>query len=102
MEKECDHKLRVLHIDNDGEFMAAEFIAYCADKGIQCHYSVPYSPQQNGMVERHNQTVVVVARALLKQHGMPAVYWGEAVMATIHLLNCSPTSALNNKTSYEA
>jgi hypothetical protein len=46
--------------------------------------------------------VVATARALLKQRGMPAIYWGEAVMTVIHLLNCSPTKALDDKMSYEA
>jgi hypothetical protein len=41
------------------------------------------------------QTVVAAARVLLKQRGMPAIYWGEAVMIVVHLLNCSPTSALD-------
>ena len=54
------------------------------------------------MVKRRNQTVVVLAHALLKQHGMPSVYWGEAVMTAIHLLNRSSTSALDGKTPYEA
>jgi transposase InsO family protein len=74
-EAECGCKLRVLHTDNGGEFTAAEFASYCTDEGIQRHYSVPYSPQQNGVVERRNQIVVVMARALLKQMGMPVVFW---------------------------
>ena len=98
VEKEYSHKLWVLHTDNGGEFTAAELAAYCVDEGIQRHYSAPYSPQQNGMVERRNKTVVAAARALLKQRGMPAIYWGEAVMTVVHLLNCSPTSALDGKT----
>jgi transposase InsO family protein len=75
-EKECSHKLRVLRTDNDGEFTAAEFVAYCADEVIQRHFSAPYTPQQNNVIERRNQTVVATARALLKQRGMPAIYWG--------------------------
>ena len=51
---ECGRKLRVLRTDNGGEFTTAEFAAYCADKGIQRHYSAPYSPQQNAVVERRN------------------------------------------------
>lgn len=89
-------------MDNGGEFTTAEFAAYCADKGIQRHFSAPYTPQQNGIVERRNQTVVATARALLKQRGMPAIYWGEAVMTAVHLLNRSPTKALDGKTPYEA
>jgi transposase InsO family protein len=50
--EECSCKLRVLRTDNGSEFTAAEFAAYCADEGIQRHYSVPYSPQQNGVVRQ--------------------------------------------------
>ncbi|WVZ93487.1 LOW QUALITY PROTEIN: hypothetical protein U9M48_039462 [Paspalum notatum var. saurae] len=96
-EAECGRKLRVLRTDNGGEFTAAEFASYCADEGIRRHYSAPYSPQQNGVVERRNQTVVGMAR-----EGMPAVFWGEAVATAVYILNRSPTKALNGKTPYEA
>ncbi|KAM0853640.1 hypothetical protein ACQ4PT_050938 [Festuca glaucescens] len=61
-EAECGRKLRVLRTDNGGEFTATEFASYCADEGIQRHYSAPYSPQQNGVVERRNQTVALDGR----------------------------------------
>jgi transposase InsO family protein len=101
-EAECGRKLRVLRTDNGDEFMAAEFMSYCADEGIQRHYSAPYSPQQNGVVERRNQMVVGMARALLKQRGMHVVFWGEAVVTAVYIINRSPTKALNGRTSYEA
>ena len=101
-EAECGRKLRVLRTDNGGEFTAAEFASYCADEGVQRHYSAPYSPQQNGVVERRNQTVVGMARALLKQRGMPATFWGEAVVTAVYILNRSPTKALDGRTPYEA
>jgi transposase InsO family protein len=63
---ECIRKLRVLHTDNGGEFTVAEFTSYCTDEGVQRHYSVSYNPQQNDVVERRNQTIVGMARALLK------------------------------------
>jgi transposase InsO family protein len=65
-EKECDRKLRVLRTDNGGEFTTVEFTAYCADEGITRHFLAPYTPQQNRVVERRNQTMVAMARALLK------------------------------------
>jgi hypothetical protein len=43
-----------------------------------------------------------MARALLKQRGMPAVFWGEAVVTTVYILNRSPTKALNGRMPYEA
>jgi hypothetical protein len=101
-EAECGRKLRVLRTDNGGEFTAAEFASYCAEEGIQRHYSAPYNPQQNGVVERRNQTVVGMTRALLKQRGMPAVFWGEAVVTAVYILNRSPTKALDGRTPYEA
>jgi transposase InsO family protein len=101
-EAECGRKLRMLCSDNGGEFTTAEFASYCADEGVQRHYSAPYSPQQNGVVERRNHTVVGMARALLKQRGMPAVFWGEAVVTVVYILNRSPTKALNGRTPYEA
>jgi transposase InsO family protein len=101
-EAECGRKLCVLRTDNGGEFMTVEFTSYCADEGVQRHYSTPYNPQQNGVVERRNQTVVGMARALLKQRGMPAVFWGEEVVTTVYILNRSPTKALNGRTSYKA
>jgi transposase InsO family protein len=73
-EAEYDRKLRVLRTDNGGEFTTVEFASYCADEGVQRHYSVSYNPHQNGVVERRNQTVVGMARALLNQRRMPAVF----------------------------
>jgi transposase InsO family protein len=74
VEAECGRKLCVPHTDNDSEFTVAEFTSYCADEGVQCHYSASYIPQQNDVVERCNQTVVGMARVLLKQRGMSAVF----------------------------
>jgi transposase InsO family protein len=67
-EAKCDRKLRVLRIDN-----VTEFTSYCANEGVHRHYSAPYSPQQNGVVERRNQTVVGMTRALHNQRRMSAV-----------------------------
>jgi hypothetical protein len=104
--EECGRKPHVLRTDIGGEFMVAEFMVaefmvYCTDEGIQRHYSTSYAPQQNGVVERCNETVVATARALLKQRGMPAIYWGVAVRTAVHLLNRSPTKALDGKMPYE-
>jgi transposase InsO family protein len=60
-EAECGRKLRVLRTDNGGEFTVAEFASYYADESVHRHYSALYNPQQNGVVERRNQTVVGMA-----------------------------------------
>jgi hypothetical protein len=70
--------------------------------GIKHYTTTPYSPQQNGVVERRNQSVVEMARCLLKTMSVPSVFWGEAVRTAVYLLNRSPTKALNNMTPFEA
>jgi hypothetical protein len=80
----------------------AEFMSYCVDEGVQRHYSALYSPQQNDVVERCNQMVVGMAWVVLKQRGMPAVFWGEAVVTVVYIFIRSPTKALNGRTPYEA
>jgi transposase InsO family protein len=92
----------VLRTDNGGEFTTAEFTSYCTDEGVQRHYSMPYSPQQNDVVEQCNQTVVGMAQALLKLRGMPTIFYGEAVVMVVYIFNRSPTKALNGRTLYEA
>jgi hypothetical protein len=58
--------------------------------------------QQNGVVERHNQTVVAMVRALQKQRRMPAEFWGEAAVTAVYLQNRLPTKSLTGRTPYEA
>jgi transposase InsO family protein len=101
-EAECGRKLRVLRTNNGVEFTVAKFTSYCTDEGVQRHNSAPYSPQQNNVIKQRNQTVVGMARALLKLRGMSAVFWGEAVVTTVYILNRSSTKTLNGKTLYEA
>nr|CAH66624.1 OSIGBa0115A19.5 [Oryza sativa] len=102
VELESGRKLRALRTDRGGEFTSVEFMDYCADHGMRRELTAPYSPQQNGVVERRNQTVVAAARSMLKAAGMPACFWGEAVVAAVYVLNRSPTKALNGVTPHEA
>ena len=76
VETETGRKLRVLRTDRGGEFTSVEFGLYCEGQGVELHLTAPYSPQQNGVVERRNQTVVGMARSMLKAKKMPAVFWG--------------------------
>ena len=66
------------------------------------HHTTPYSPQQNGVVERRNQTVVGMARSMMKAKGIPARFWGEAITMAVFILNHAPTKALKGKTPFEA
>ena len=90
----------MLRTDRGGEFTLVEFAAYCTDQGVGQHHTAPYSPQQNGVVERRNQTVVGMARSMMKAKGMPARFWGgEEVTTAVFILNRALTKAMTGKTS---
>jgi transposase InsO family protein len=86
VETETGKKLRVLRTDRGGEFTLIEFGLYYAEQGVKCHLTAPYSPQQNGVMERRNQTVVGMARSMLKAKKEPAAFWGEAVSMPVLIL----------------
>lgn len=82
--------------------MSKQFIAYCENEGITRHFTAPYSPQQNGVVERRNRTVLEMARSFLKEKQLPLTLWGEAIRHSIYVLNRLPTRAVTGMTPYEA
>ena len=73
-EAEAGHKLGTLRTDRGGEFTSRAFGEYCAMEGVQRHLTAPYTPQQNGVVERRNQTVLGMARSMLKAMRTVIVY----------------------------
>lgn len=102
VENELDVKLKAFRIDREGEFNSDEFTSYCVELGIRRDTTAPYTPQQNGVVERRNRTVVEMARSMLKSKGVPAHFWAEAIKTAVHVLNRAPTRALDGMTPYEA
>ena len=79
----------------------ATFAEYCADDGIGRQLTAPYSPQQNNVVERRNQTIVSTARSLMKAMEVPARIWGESMTTAVYLLNRSPTKSVDGQTPFE-
>lgn len=73
-------KLSRFRSDNGGEYYNKEFQDYCKSKGIQMIFTVPYTPQQNGVSERFNRTLMEKVRAMLHDRGISKKMWGEAYM----------------------
>lgn len=101
-ENESGKRIKVFRTDRGGEFISKDFVEYCENAGIKRHLTAPYSPQQNGVVERRNRTVVAMARSILKAMKVPSEFWGEAARHSVYLLNRLPTRALTGMTPYEA
>jgi transposase InsO family protein len=91
----------VLRTDNGGEFFGKEFDQFCKQCGIAHQNTTPYTPQQNGFVERMNKTLMDKARSMLSGVGLAQEFWAEAVDTAKYLVNMSPSSALVDMTPHE-
>ncbi|KAG7553438.1 GAG-pre-integrase domain [Arabidopsis thaliana x Arabidopsis arenosa] len=102
VEQDTGAKIKTLRTDRGGEFTSHEFQSFCDNSGIQRHLTAPYSPQQNGVVERRNRTLLEMTRSILKHMKVPNYLWGEAVRHATYLINRVATRTLEDKTPYEA
>lgn len=102
IEKETGESIATFRTDRGGEFTSHKFNQYCEEAGIKRHLTAPYSPQQNGVVERRNRTLMGMARSILKHMHMPSYLWGESVRHASYLINRIATRSLQDKTPYEA
>jgi transposase InsO family protein len=101
VEKQSGYYIKSLRSDRGGEFTSNEFKEFCEVNGIRRHLTVLRSPQQNGVVERKNMTILNMARSMLKAKRMPKEFWDEDVDCVIYLSNCCLTKSLWNKTPQE-
>ncbi|KAI7951517.1 hypothetical protein MJO28_007201 [Puccinia striiformis f. sp. tritici] len=100
-ENQTGQKLRTIISDGGGEFINNDFKDLCASEGIEHHVSPAYNPQNNGMAERANQTILVKARCLLFQSKLPRSFWAEAVNTANQLANFTPSATRKMKIPYE-
>nr|CAD1824673.1 unnamed protein product [Ananas comosus var. bracteatus] len=80
-----------------GEYTSKNLDKFCEDEGIHRQLTAAYSPQQNGIAERKNRTIVEMARSMLKEKGLPNEFWAEAVNTAVYIQNRCPTNVVKNK-----
>ena len=102
VERSSGRKLKVLRSDNGGEYTSTKFQDYLKSEGISHQRTVPKTPEQNGVAERMNRTLVETIRSMLVDAKLPHKFWAEALSTAVYLKNRSPTKALKNMTPYEA
>ncbi|KAI3732947.1 hypothetical protein L1987_64160 [Smallanthus sonchifolius] len=93
--------VRRIRSDNGSEFKNNKMCLFCLQNGIHHEFSAPYVPQQNGVAERKNRTLVETARTMLVDSKLPVTFWAEAVNTACHVLNRVLTVKQHNKTCYE-
>ncbi|WVZ91152.1 hypothetical protein U9M48_037357 [Paspalum notatum var. saurae] len=87
--------------DNGREFDNTNIEEYCDEVGIKHEFSATYTPQQNGVVERKNRTLITLARSMLDEYGTSKKFWAEAINTACYASNRLYPHRLLDKTPYE-
>ncbi|KAK1631554.1 hypothetical protein QYE76_005869 [Lolium multiflorum] len=93
--------IKAIRTDNGIEFKNYTMQEFVDDEGIKHEFSAPYTPQQNGVVERKNRTIIEMARTMLSEFNSPHNFWEEAISTAVHYSNRLFLRPLHNKTPYE-
>ncbi|GJT43707.1 putative ribonuclease H-like domain-containing protein [Tanacetum coccineum] len=101
IENQLNQKVKTIRCDNGTEFKNRDFIEFCGSKGIKREYSNARTPQQNGVAERKNRTLIEAARTMLADSFLPNTFWAKAVSTTCYVLNRVLVTKPQNKTPYE-
>ena len=80
-------KIKKLRSDNGGEYIDKYFTSFCAKEGIKREWTAPYNPEQNGVAEKKNKTIVEVARVMLYDQAMPKFLWAKAFNTAVYVQN---------------
>ena len=100
-QNEFELKVKKIRSNNGSEFKNLQVEEYLEEEGVKHEFSAPFTPQQNGVVERKNMTLIGMARTMLGEFKTPERFWSEAVNTACHAINRVYLHHLLKKTSYE-
>lgn len=94
-------KIKKVRSDNGSEFKNTNVDTFLDEEGIAHEFSTTYKPQQNGVVERKNRTLIEMARTMLDEYKTPRHFWVEAMETTYHAINRLYLYKILGKTAYD-
>ena len=103
VEKQLGKVIKVVRSDRGGEYygkhgdagqLKGPFSKYLEDSGIVAQFTMPGSPEQNGVAERSDHTLMEMVRSMISRTNLPGFLWGEALKTTLYILNRVPTKAV--------
>ncbi|KAL5815400.1 hypothetical protein ACOSQ4_026041 [Xanthoceras sorbifolium] len=109
VEKQCGKQIKIVRSDRGGEYYGrytesgqapGPFVRFLQENGIVAQYTMPGSPDQNGVAERRNRTLLDMVRSMLSSSNLPKSLWTEALKTAVYILNRVPTKAVP-KTPFE-
>ncbi|KAL8116897.1 hypothetical protein AgCh_023177 [Apium graveolens] len=96
-----DFKVRNIRSDNGTEFRNITMKLFCEENGIMHEFSAPRTPQQNGVVEKKNRSLIEAARTMLEESKLPTYFWAEAVNCACYNHNISLINQAKGMTPYQ-
>ena len=93
--------MKKVRSDNGSEFRNTRVEEWCDEKGIKHEFSTKYTPEQNGLVERKNRTLIDIARSMLSEYNISDSFWAETINTACHASNRLYCHSFHNKTPYE-
>ncbi|GJY21128.1 retrotransposon protein, putative, ty1-copia subclass [Tanacetum coccineum] len=100
VENQLGKTIKSLRSDRGGEYMSQEFLDHLKEHGIIAHRTPPYTPQNNGVSERRNRTLLDMVRSMMSQTTLPKSFWDYALETAARILNMVPSKKVD-KTPYE-
>jgi hypothetical protein len=94
-------RIKKIRSNNGAEFKNSQIEGFLEDEGIKHEFSSPYTPQQNGVVERKNRTLLDMARTMLDEYKTLDQFWAEAINTACYCINRLYLHRILKKTSYE-
>ncbi|GAA5913710.1 hypothetical protein JCM5296_000009 [Sporobolomyces johnsonii] len=101
IETSSGRKIRRIRSDNGGEFVNSTFSTLLDEAGIVHERTAPYTPEQNGQVERLNGSIMSLVKAMLKDSGLDKSFWSLALTVATFVSNRTPHARLEGKTAFE-
>jgi hypothetical protein len=100
-QNEFELRIKKIRSDNGTEFKNSQIEGFLEEEGIKHEFSSPYTPQQNGVVERKNRTLLDMARTMLDEYKTPDRFWAKAINTACYSINRLYLHRILKKTSYE-
>ena len=97
VEKQIGYYIKVLRKYKGDEYVSNDFLFFCKLHGIHKKFIAWHTPQENGVTERKNRTIMEMARSMMEAKHFPNEYWVEAVTTIVYIMNRCPTKSVKNK-----
>ena len=100
VDKQLGRSIKSLRSYRGGEYLSQAFLDYLRDNGILSQWTLPYTPQCNGVAERRNRTLLDMVRSMMGKADLPKSVWGYSLETVVYILNRVPSKSIE-VTPYE-